>query len=112
LLSATTDDTVLTEALDLAIRLPWPDGIALRTLRNRFTDEWHGREDEIRAWSQEQSDEYRTRDLSSPDRGFAPAGECVGVVNDVEPAGEIVRRLVAETEAILRQRSHALLPER
>src|SRR5262245_15054035 len=81
LVAATTDDTVRTETFDLAIKLAWPDGIAMRTLRNRFTDEWHGREDEVRAWSQKESDEYRTRDLFSIERGIAPAGECVGVVN-------------------------------
>jgi nitronate monooxygenase len=110
LVAATTDDTVLTEAFDLAIKMDWPEGIAIRALRNRFTDEWHGREDEVRAWSRERSDEYRTGDyFFSPDRGVTPAGESVGLVRDVEPAGDIVRRLAAEVEAILRDRPASLL---
>lgn len=88
LVSATTDDTVLTGTFDLAIRMDWPDGIAMRALRNRFTDEWHGREDEVRAWSQARSDEYSTYGFFSPDEGVMPAGESVGVVASVEPAGE------------------------
>jgi nitronate monooxygenase len=109
LIAATTDDTVLTETFDLAIRRDWPDGIAMRALRNRFTDEWHGREDEVRAWSQERSDEYRTYGFFSAEKGVMPAGESVGVVTTVEPAGDIVRRLAAEVDAILRDRPADLL---
>jgi nitronate monooxygenase len=109
LVAASTDDTVLTETFDLAIKMDWPAGIAMRALRNRFTDEWHGREDEVRAWSQERSDEYRTYGFFSPDQGVMPAGESVGVVTTVEPAGDIVRRLAAEAEAILRDRPADLL---
>jgi nitronate monooxygenase len=111
LVAASTDDTVLTETFDLAIKSDWPDGIAMRTLRNRFTDEWHGREDEVRAWSQERSDEYRTRGFFSREDGVTPAGESVGLVNEVEPAGELVRRLAAETDEILKRRPKALVPD-
>ena len=109
LVAATTDDTVLTETFDLAIKADWPEGIAMRALRNRFTDEWHGREDEVRAWSQERSDEYRTYGFFSAAEGVMPAGESVGVVTTVEPAGDIVRRLAAEVDAILRDRPAHLL---
>ena len=40
---------------------------------------------------------------------MTPAGESVGVVHDVEPARDVVRGLVAEVEAILRERPAALL---
>jgi nitronate monooxygenase len=109
LVAATTDDTVLTETFDLAIRMDWPDGTAMRALRNRFTDEWHGREDEVGAWSQERSDEYSTYGFFSPDEGVTPAGESVGVVASVEPAGDLVGRLAAEVDALLRDRPADLL---
>ncbi|HEY7072857.1 MAG TPA: nitronate monooxygenase family protein [Acidimicrobiales bacterium] len=110
LVAASTDDTVLTEAFDLAIKADWPDGVAIRALRNAFTDEWHGREAEVRAWSEQRSDEYRSGDyLFSRERGVTPAGESVGVVGTVEPAGDLVRRLVSEAEAILRERPAGLL---
>jgi nitronate monooxygenase len=110
IVAAGTDDTVLTETFDLAIRMPWPDGIAIRALRNRFTDEWHGREDAVRAWPPERADEYRSGDyLFSRDYGATPAGESVGVVRGVEPAADLVRRLAAETTAILRERAGLLL---
>jgi hypothetical protein len=36
------------------------------------------------------------------------AGVAVGLIHSLEPAGLIVQRLVAEAEALLRQRSAAL----
>jgi nitronate monooxygenase len=110
LLAARTDDTVLTETFDLALKSRWPDGVGLRALRNRFTDEWHGREDEVRAWSQERSDDYRTREFFTLDDGAAPAGEGVGVINEIESARDVVRRLAAEADTILRTRPGSLLP--
>ena len=110
LVAAGADDTVLTETFDLPIKMDWPPGIAMRALRNSFTDEWHGREDEVRAWSEQRSDEYRSGDyLFSRERGVTPAGESVGVVHAVEPAGDLVRRLVSEAETILRERPAGLL---
>jgi NAD(P)H-dependent flavin oxidoreductase YrpB (nitropropane dioxygenase family) len=35
------------------------------------------------------------------DEGFAWAGQCAGLIGDLPPAGEVVRRLVAEAEAQL-----------
>jgi nitronate monooxygenase len=108
--AASADDTVLTETFDLAIRSPWPEGIAIRALRNRFTDEWHGREDAVRAWPEDRADAYRSGDyLLSRDYGVTPAGESVGVVGGVEPAADLVRRLAAEAAAILRDRPGSLL---
>jgi nitronate monooxygenase len=109
LIAASTDDTVLTETFDLALKSQWPDGVALRALRNRFTDEWHGREDEVRAWSQEQSDDYRARGFFSRHDGAAPAGEGVGLIDKVESAGDVVKRLAAEADTILRSRPDSLL---
>jgi nitronate monooxygenase len=79
-----------------------------RVLRNRFTDEWHGREDEIRAWSQSRADEFRAKECFARD-GVMPAGESAGLVNEVESAAELVHRLAAEAEAILRERSTSLV---
>src|SRR5438093_9928891 len=42
-------DTIYTRVYDVLSGAPWPAGIAERVRRNRFTDEWDGREDEIAA---------------------------------------------------------------
>jgi nitronate monooxygenase len=109
IVAAGTDDTVLTTTFDVALKNTWPDGIALRALRNRFIDEWEGREAEVRAWSQARSEQYRNNEYFDRDDGVTPAGEAVGLIADVEPAGDLVRRLAAETEAILRNRPTSLL---
>ena len=41
-------DTVFDLAYDIVSGLPWPAGIGTRLRRNRFTDEWAGREAELR----------------------------------------------------------------
>ena len=99
---ARTDDTVLTEVFDLAKGMVWPEGVLGRSLSNSFLREWHGREDELRAWTSEQRAEYRERATDDPDVADVYAGEASGLVHAVEPAGEVVRRIAAEAEATLR----------
>ena len=108
-MEAGTDDTVLTTTFDLALKMEWPDGIAIRALRNRFSDRWHGREEELRGWSTEESDRYRTEGFFSSEDGVVAAGQGVGLVNEIEPAGEIVRRLVREVAVILHERPRSLV---
>ena len=36
-----------------------------------------------------------------PDREFMPAGQGIGAIDELVPAGELVRRFVAEAEAAL-----------
>src|SRR5262245_39354842 len=47
LLTATTDETVLTRIYDLAMHRPFPPTYPARAIRNDFTDAWHTRDDEI-----------------------------------------------------------------
>src|SRR5688500_4746605 len=46
-------DTVFDLAYDIVSGLPWPEGIGTRLRRNRFTDEWAGREAELRTRKEE-----------------------------------------------------------
>ncbi|HVF31567.1 MAG TPA: nitronate monooxygenase [Acidimicrobiales bacterium] len=91
-------DTVYTRAFDLVSGLPWPEGIAERVGRNAVTDEWAGRELELAA--------RRTEVTVSEPHRYGPAA---GFVDGVRPAGEVVRRLSAEAEAVLRTRAPGLL---
>lgn len=107
---AGTDDTVLTRAYDLAMENPFPSYIGDRVLRNDYTDQWHGRDEEVIARRQELQGQLNEA-MQSGDVRLAPirAGSSSGLINEILPAGEIVRRIVAETEAILRSRPNALL---
>jgi nitronate monooxygenase len=108
--TATGADTVLTDAFDIASGMPWPEGVSGRAIRNRFSDRWEHREDELRAWSDEQRNEYRGLDPASEvDEKAVWAGEAASFVTRIESAADIVRDLVAETVDVLRARPSAVL---
>lgn len=107
---AGTDDTVLTRAYDLAAATPFPPGIGDRVLGNAFTDAWHGRDDEVIA----RREELQARVTAASETGdvrVAPvrAGSAVGLIRTIEPAGDIIRSIVAEAERILRERPGQVL---
>lgn len=106
LLTAGADDTVLTRAYDLAMSRPFGPDYPARALRNAFTDAWHARDDAVIAHQPELQAQVR-RAESAGDTAIAEVlgGNAVGLVHAVEPAGDIVRRIVAEAETLLRERS-------
>jgi len=107
---ASADDTLLTKVYDLAGAAPFPPEISHRVLRNDFTDTWHGRDQEIIARRQELQDQIDAAALAGDTRiASVNAGGATGLIDRVEPAGDIVRRIVAETEAILRSRPGQVL---
>jgi enoyl-[acyl-carrier protein] reductase II len=80
-------------------------GKPLRTFRNRWTDQWEGRGDELAAFPEQYAvagprveSGYQDGDV---DEGMMPAGQAVEVVHEILPAGEIVRRVVADAETVL-----------
>jgi nitronate monooxygenase len=107
---AGTDDTVLTKVYDLTMNAPFPQDIGDRVLRNTFTGEWHGRNEDIVAHREELKEQVVTADQArNGDIAPVRVGNATGLITSIEPAGDIVRRIVAEAEAILRHRSQALL---
>jgi enoyl-[acyl-carrier protein] reductase II len=85
----------------------WP-GAWARLRRTRFVEEWLGREPELRrrraaAWARlEQAEE------SDPDYELMWIGQSAGLVDEVLPAGEVVRGIVAEAEAALASASRLI----
>jgi nitronate monooxygenase len=107
---ATADDTILTRAYDLATAAPFPEGIGDRVLRNDFTAAWHGRDDEVVARRAELRGEIQEAiDASNAQVAPARAGCAAGLIQGIEPAGEIVQRIVAEAERILCERPAQLV---
>ncbi len=108
--AATADDTILTKVYDLASNAPFPLAVGDRVLRNNFTDTWHGREAEVVARRGVLQEEIATADAAE-DASIAPvrAGNASGLISRIEPAGDIVRRIVAEAEQVLRGRPPSLL---
>lgn len=108
--AATTDDTIRTSVYDQVRGAPFPADIADRVLRNRFNTRWDGRTTEISERQAElQRELERAAKAHDKDVVDISAGVAVGLIHSLEPAGVIVHRIVAEAEALLRQRPAALV---
>jgi nitronate monooxygenase len=105
-------DTVLTRAYDIVSGLPWPAGIAERTRRNRFTDEWTGRDVELQGRREEFAPPPGTVPFQAPpdpDSDGVLYGQGAGLVPAVRPAGDVLRTMCDDAETILRTRPPQLL---
>lgn len=102
-IAARSEDTVLAEIMD-DIFPPPEDSLPLtmRSLRTPFLREWEARPgptgDELDALRSEVMDAIQSGRMFELAAG---AGESVGMVASIEPAAEILRRMLAEAEAAL-----------
>jgi NAD(P)H-dependent flavin oxidoreductase YrpB (nitropropane dioxygenase family) len=97
-------DTVLTEISDIARGTVWLGAMA-RNRRNAFIERWAGREWELRARQPEVAAALdRARETGDADNASLLIGQDAGLIHDIPPAGEIVERIVAEAERLLKDR--------
>jgi NAD(P)H-dependent flavin oxidoreductase YrpB (nitropropane dioxygenase family) len=102
-------DTLVTDIPDMASGNTWP-GAYVRVRRNRFIEEWIGRDNELRRRRAEVSAQIReAAQAGDPDRGAVMIGQTAGLIDRIEPAGDLVRRISRDAEAILRERLPKLL---
>lgn len=94
-------DTMLTEIPDIAAGQVWPGAMA-RTLRNRFIERWAGREWALRQQAQEVGKAaVAARQAGDVEEAPLLIGQDAGLIDAVLPAGEVVRRMVAQAEEII-----------
>ena len=93
-----------TRVFDIAQRYPWPATIPERVLRNRFTDRWHGHEQELSA--DHHAHEALAAAIAADDHRLAPinAGQGVAMLRTVRPAAEVIDQLCAEAARQLDRR--------
>ena len=104
-------NTLLTEMADIASGRAWPGAYA-RVTRNRFSDDWLGREGALRARRREVlARAQQALAAGEPDYGILHAGQTAGLIDVVEPTTSVVARLVTEAEALLRQRTATFRPD-
>jgi NAD(P)H-dependent flavin oxidoreductase YrpB (nitropropane dioxygenase family) len=97
-------DTLLTELPDIISGTTWPGAFA-RVLRTPFVQQWLGREGEVRLRRGElQAHAQRAREQGEVGNGLLLMGQDAGLIESIEPAGELVGRIVREAEAILNRR--------
>ena len=104
------DDTMQTRVFDIVRGAEWPAIYPGRALRNSFSTEWHGHEDELQSRQPAVEKSY----LATADTDFATrvvwAGESVDLVNDIPSAAEIIDRTVAEAIATMRRGAALVRP--
>jgi nitronate monooxygenase len=102
-------DTLLTEIPDVANGRVWPGAYA-RVLRNRFIEEWLGREGELRRMRVQVAQSIaRAREVGEVDAGVLLIGQTAGLIDSIEPAGDLVERIVREAEQHLARASATVL---
>jgi nitronate monooxygenase len=102
-------DTLYDEIADDACGLDWPNGVTGRVLRNRFTQEWEGRREALRAKTATYPPFGHLVELDqSPETAINWAGESAGLVAGVRPAADIVADVVADAERLLRAATRVL----
>ena len=93
-LAAASGDTVVSDAFT---------GLPMRVIRNRFTDDYAGGPVLPPMLQSGAAQDIFAAAARQGDREHfpMPAGESAGLVRDMPPAGEIVRRLVEEAETVI-----------
>ncbi len=101
LLAAGEGDTVVTTVFDVAQGLAWPEDYPGRALANDFWRRWRGHEDELADDPDARralADARRDGDL---DVAYLYAGQAVGALRRVRPAGDVVAEMAAGAERLL-----------
>jgi enoyl-[acyl-carrier protein] reductase II len=85
-------------------------GKPCRAIRNDFTREWEKRTAEILPFPlQAQRVGFpaaiRAREEGDIENGHAACGQSAGLITEIVPARELIERMVAEAEAIFKERS-------
>jgi NAD(P)H-dependent flavin oxidoreductase YrpB (nitropropane dioxygenase family) len=113
---ASESDTICNTIPDLVSNPRWLEiGALARGLRPRAVMEWVGREEELARLPEPERRAMAERWATARNEGRIEdtsvlAGEDAGLIGEVLPAGEVVRRTVAEAEEILRRMGGFLLP--
>ena len=98
LLNSLGSQTIASKFYDDVLGILWP-GSVVRTIRNPILEEWARKQPE--EWAQK-AEELRPQVQAAVTNGdFVLAGESVGLVHEILPAGELVKKIAAEAEALL-----------
>ncbi|NPV22604.1 NAD(P)H-dependent flavin oxidoreductase [Bradyrhizobium aeschynomenes] len=106
--AAKSSETVRGIIFDLSRNNVWPAPFTGRCLINDHARRWMGREVELLQQVEHVSADYvKARADGNFDVAAVIAGEAVGLIHDIPPAGEIVERIVGEATRILQGRRNA-----
>jgi enoyl-[acyl-carrier protein] reductase II len=102
--------TIVDSADEDTIRTRCYSGKPMRVRKNPYVDDWEGRPADIQAFPMQAMLSSRAGVMGGiggqiegldPDRSCFAMGQSAGGVRDILPAGEIVKRIMAEAEAAI-----------
>ncbi len=103
-LASTGDDTIRTTVADVVRQLDWPERFTARVLRNRFTDTWHGREEQLREADPQVEHDWVTGWADGdPERSNTFTGEGIGLIHGIEPVAAVLEQMSTLATTLLRQ---------
>jgi len=105
ILAADGDSTVKTTVIDVVRGYEWSSEFSGRALRNPFVAKWHGRERELaepQTNALEREGYWRAFNSGDADNAGVWVGEDAGLIHDVRPVADILSRMIAEAESLLR----------
>ncbi len=102
-IAATGDETIRSTVMDAARGLRWPARYTARVLRNPVTERWHDDPESLRADRAAQAEWAAGWAEGDPARANTFVGEAAGLIHDRPPVADIITRMTAEAEALLRQ---------
>lgn len=102
-IAATGDETIRSTVMDAARGLRWPSRYTARVLRNPVTERWHDDPEGLRADAEARADWAAGWAEGDPARANTFVGEAAGLIHDRPPVAELIERISAEAEALLRR---------
>ena len=100
-LAATGDATIHTQVIDVARGYDWPERFRNRVLRTPFIDRWHENPQGLRADAGARADWNAALSEGRTEVASATVGEGIGMVCDIAPAAEVLKRMAQEAAALL-----------
>jgi nitronate monooxygenase len=104
IIEADGSETIRSILFDLARRNVWPAPFTGRALQNDFSRRWASRERDLLQQAETEGARYlAAREAGDFETAAVIAGESVGLIHEVLPAAEIVRRTVEEAQSVLQR---------
>ena len=98
-LAATGDDTVRTRVVDMVRGYDWPGRYNGRVLRNPYIQKWHGSESTLKQEAGAEALKWaKAQEAGDPDVATAFAGEGIGLISSVLPAGDVLTSLTTDAQ--------------
>ena len=109
IVAASGGDTIRGLIFDISRRAVWPSPFTGRCLINDHVRRWRGRELEMLQNLEAVAVEYAAAKAAENfDIAAVIAGEAVGLIHDIPPAGEIIERVIRQAEEILQGQRNSL----